>query len=141
MQNKKENFARSVLPLLVKGCPLNQTGADAAEEVFAIGFGLGQDFGLVAVFEGYFLEEEFDGVLGFEALGDELADAWGEAVGIVGGTEAREVVGAAVIAEFAAGQAVECGPGFGIIEQRGKRATPFALGARPSMERMAGGPD
>ena len=56
-------------PHLLTFC-LDQAGADSAEEVFGVGFSLRQDFGLVAVFEGYFLEEEFDGVFGFEALGD-----------------------------------------------------------------------
>ncbi len=72
---------------------------------------------MIAIFEGYFLEEKFDGVFGLEALGDELADARGEAVGIVGGAEAGKVVGAAVIAEFAAGQAVEGRLGFRIVEE------------------------
>ncbi len=49
---------------------LDQAGAEAAEEVFGVGFGLGLDFGLVAVFESEFLEEEVDGVFGLEALGD-----------------------------------------------------------------------
>jgi hypothetical protein len=120
---------------------LDQAGADAAEEVFAVGFGLGQDFWLVAILEGDFLQEEFDCVFGLEALGDQFADAWGEAVGIVGGTEAGEVVGTFVIAEFARRQAVEGGLGFGIVEERGERRVPFALRAGPSMERMAGGPD
>ena len=63
---------------------LNNAGADAAEEIFGVGFCLGQDFGLVAILEGHFLQEEFDGVFGFEALGDEFADAGSEAVGVVG---------------------------------------------------------
>jgi len=120
---------------------LDQASADAAEEVFAVGFGLGQDFGLVAVFERDFLQEKVDGIFGFETLRDQLADARGEAVGVVGGTEAREVIGAFVIAEFARCQAVERGPGFGIGEQRGKRGVPFAVGAGPAMEGVVGGPD
>jgi len=127
--------------LSLRGHFLDQAGADSAEEVFAVGFGLGQDFWLVAVLEGDFLEEEFDGVFGLEALGDQLADARGEAVGIVGGTEAGEVVGTFVIAEFARGQAVEGGLGFRIVQQRGERRVPLALRAGPSMEGMGGGPD
>jgi len=46
------------------------SGTDSAEEVFGVGFGLGEDFGLIAVFEGDFLEKEFDGVFGLEALRD-----------------------------------------------------------------------
>jgi len=120
---------------------LDEAGADSAEKVFAVGFGLGQDFWLVAVFEGYFLQEKFDGIFGLEALRDQLADARSKAVGIVGGTEAGEVVGTFVIAEFAGGQAVEGGLGFGIVEERGERGIPFALRAGPSMERMVGRPD
>ena len=120
---------------------LDQAGANATEEVFAVGFRLGEDFWLVAVLEGDLLEEEFYRVFGLEALGDELADARGEAVGIVGGTEAGEVVGAAMILKFCGGQAVKGGFGFRIVEQRGQRAVPFALGTGPSAERMAGGPD
>jgi len=99
---------------------LDQAGADSAEEVFGVGFGLGQDFGLVAVFEGDFLEEEFYGVFGLEALGDEFADAGGEAVGVVGGALAREVVRAFVIFEFGRCQAVEGGFRCGIGQQRGE---------------------
>ena len=102
--------------LSLRGHFLDQAGADAAEEVFAVGFGLGQDFWLVAVFERDFLEEEFDGIFGLEALGDQLSDARGEAVGIVGAAQAGEVVGTFVIAEFAGGQAVKGGLGFGIVE-------------------------
>ena len=87
---------------------------------------------MIAVFEGYFLEEEFYGVFGFEALGDEFADARGEAVGVVGGAQAGEVVGAFVIAEFGRCQAVIGGLGIGIVQQRGKRIIPFALRAGPS---------
>ena len=35
----------------------DQAGTDAAEEVFGVGFGLGLDFGLIAVFEGYLLQK------------------------------------------------------------------------------------
>jgi hypothetical protein len=94
---------------------LDQAGADSAEEIFGVGFGLGQDFGLVAIFEGDFLEEEFDGVFGLEALGYEFSDAGGEAVGVVGGALAGEVVGAFVIFEFARSQAVVGGFGYGIV--------------------------
>ena len=96
---------------------------------------------MVAVFESYFLEEKFDGIFGLEPLRDQFANARSEAVGVIGGTEAREMVGAFVIAEFAGGQAVEGGLSFGIIEERGKRGIPFALGAGPSMERLVGRPD
>ena len=47
----------------------DQAGADAAEEVFAVGFGLGQDLGLIPVLQSDFLQEEFDGIFGLEALG------------------------------------------------------------------------
>ena len=120
---------------------LDQAGADTAEKIFGVGFGLGLDFGLIAVFEGYFLEEEFDGILGLEALSDELADAWGEAVRVVGRTQAREVVGAFVIFEFGRCQAVICGLGGGIVQERGERVIPFTLGAGPSVERVVGRPD
>jgi hypothetical protein len=120
---------------------LDQAGADSAEEIFGIDFGLRQDFGLVAVFEGDFLKEEFDGVFGLEALGDEFADAGGEAVGVVGGALAREMVSAFVIFEFGRCQAVEGGFGHGIVQQRGKRRIPFTLGAGPSVEGVGGGPD
>ena len=96
---------------------------------------------MIAVFERYFLQEKLDGILGLEALRDQLTDARSEAVGVVGGAEAREMVGAFVIAEFGRCQAVEGGLGFGIVEQRGERGIPFALGASPSMERMVGRPD
>jgi hypothetical protein len=120
---------------------LDEAGADAAEEIFAVGFGLGQNFGLIAVFEGYFLQEKFNGIFGFEALRHQLADARGEAVGVVGGTEAREVIGAFMLAKFTRCQAVERGLGLGITEQRGDWGVPFAMGAGPSMERVVGGPD
>jgi len=120
---------------------LDQAGADAAEEVFGVEFGLGQDFGLVAVFEGDLLEEQFDGVFGFEALGDEFADAGSEAVGVVGGTLARGVLGAFVVAEFGRCQAVIGGAGFGIVQEGGDGIIPIALRAGPSLERMRGRPD
>ena len=120
---------------------LDQASADAAEEVFAVGFGLGQDFGLVAVFERDFLQEKVDGIFGFETLRDQLADARGEAVRVIGGPEAGKVVGTFVIAKFARCQAVERGLGFRIVEKSGKRGIPFALGAGPSMEGMVGRPD
>ena len=96
---------------------------------------------MVAVFESYFLQEKFDGIFRLETLRDQLANARGEAVGVIDGTEAREMVGAFVIAEFASCQAVESGLGFGIVEERGKRAIPFALGAGPSIKRLVGRPD
>src|ERR1700688_807298 len=65
---------------------LDQAGADSAEEIFAVGFGLGQDFWLVAVFESYFLQEEFDGIFRLETFGYQLAEDGGEAVGVPGGT-------------------------------------------------------
>jgi hypothetical protein len=119
---------------------LDQTGADAAKEIFAVGFGLGESLGLVAVFEGDFLEEKIDGVFGLEALRDQFADAGGEILG-VGGTEAREVVGAFVVAEFCGGQAIIGSAGFGIVQQRGEGVVPFALRAGPSLEGVVGGPD
>ena len=109
---------------------LDQAGADSAEEIFAVGFGLGQDFGLVAVFEGDFLEEEFDRIFGFEALGDELADAGSEAVGVVGGAQAREVVGTFVVAEFGRCQAVIGGLRLGIVQQSGERGNSIRTGSR-----------
>lgn len=63
---------------------LDEAGAEAAEEVFAGVFGLGQGLRLVAVFEGDFLEEEIDGVFGLESLRDQLADARAEVVGVGG---------------------------------------------------------
>jgi hypothetical protein len=120
---------------------LDQAGTDSAEEVFAVGFGLGQDFGLVAVFEGNFLQEEFDRILGLEALGDELADAGSEAVGIVGGSEPGVMLGTFVLAEFGRAQAVIGGLGLRIVDQGGKREIPFTLGAGPSMEGMVGRPE
>jgi len=119
---------------------LDQAGADAAEEVFAVGFGLGESLGLVAVFEGDFLKEKFDRVFGLEALGDEFSDAGGEVFG-VGAAETREVVGALVVAKFCGGEAVVSGAGFGIVQKRGKRIIPFTLRAAPSLKGMVGGPD
>src|SRR5579863_511133 len=119
---------------------LDQAGADAAEEVFAVGFGLGEGFGLVAVFERDLLKKKFDGILGLEALGNQFSDAGGE-VFSVGAAEAGEVVSAFVVAEFGGGQAVIGGAGFGIVQQRGKRIIPFALGTGPSLEGMIGSPD
>ena len=121
---------------------LDEAGADSAEEVFGVGFGLGHGFGLVAVFEFDFLEEEFYGIFGLEALGDELADAGGEVFGVGRAAgEAGEVVGAFVIAEFGRCQAVIGGAGFGIVEERGERVVPFTLRAGPSLEGAVGGPD
>ena len=119
---------------------LDEAGAEAAEEVFACGFGLGEGLGLVAVFEGDFLEEEVDGIFGLEALRDQLADARGEVIG-VGCAEAGEMVGAFVIAEFGRCQAVIGGLGVGIGEQRGDRGVPFALRAGPSLKIVLDGPD
>ena len=120
---------------------LDEAGADSAEEVFGVGLGLGQDFGLVAVFEGDFLEEKFDGVFGLEALGNQFADAGGEAVGVVGGAEARKMVGTFVVFEFGGGEAIVGGFGGGIVQQRRERVIPFALGTGPAVERVVGGPD
>ena len=119
----------------------DQAGADSAEEVFAVGFGLSQNFWIVAVFEGDFLQEEFDGILGLEALRNELADARSEAVGIVCRCEARVVIGALVIAEFGRCQAVIGGLGFGIVQQSRQRVIPFTLRAGPSVERVARRPE
>ena len=96
----------------------DQAGADSAEEVFAVGFGLGQNFWIVAIFEGDFLKEEFDGILGLEALRNELADARREAVGIVCRCEARVVISALVIAEFCRRQAVVGSFRVGVVQQR-----------------------
>jgi len=96
---------------------------------------------LIAVFEGDFLEEKFDGVFGFEALGHEFADARGEAVGVVGRAEASEMVGAFVVFEFGRCQAVVGGLGFGIVQERGEFVIPFTLGTGPSVERVVGRPD
>jgi len=92
------------------------------------------NLGLIAILEGNFLEKEFDGVLGLEALGYEFADARSEGVVIGSGAKAGEVIGAFVIAKFARCQAVKGGPSVGIIEQRGQRIIPFTLRARPSFE-------
>ena len=67
---------------------LDQASADAAQEVFGVGFGLGQDLGIVAILEGYFLQEKLDRIFWFETLVDEFADAGSEAVAVVGRAEA-----------------------------------------------------
>jgi hypothetical protein len=71
-------------------CALDEACSNAAKEIVAVGFGLGQDFWLVAVFERYFLKEKFDGILGFKTLCDQLADARGEAIGVIGRAAMRE---------------------------------------------------
>ncbi len=129
------------MTVLIGRLLLDEAGADSAEEVFAVGFGLGQDFGLVTVLESDFLQEEFYGIFGLEALLNQLADAGREAVRVIGGTQTREVVGTFVVAEFGRCQAVIGGLGFGIVQQRRERGIPLTLGAGPSMERVAGRPD
>ena len=119
----------------------DQAGADAAEEVFAVGFGLFQDFGLVAIFQRYFLQEKLDGIFGLEALRHQFADARGEAVGVVGRAQTQEMVGAFVVAELGCRQAVKGGLGVGIVEQCGEWGIPFALRAGPAAKGMVGGPD
>jgi hypothetical protein len=110
----------------------DEAGTDTAEEIFAVGFGLFQDFGLVAALEGYFLQEKFDGILGLETLLDQFADARGEAISIVRGAEAGVMIGTLMIAKFARGQTVEGSLGIGIVEQSGDWGIPFAQGAGPA---------
>ena len=119
---------------------LNQAFADSAEEVFAFGAGLFENLGLIAVFEGDFLQKKFDGIFGLEALSTEFADACGEASG-VGGDQSRVMIGAGVLAELAQSQAVKGSLGFRRGKQRGDGIGPVALRAGPSLEAGFGDPD
>ena len=60
----------------------DQAGSQPTQEVFALGFGLRQDLGLVGIFDSNFLQEQLDGIFWLEAVRYHAAQAGGKAVSV-----------------------------------------------------------
>src|SRR5262249_19501425 len=111
---------------------LDQSFFYPAKEIFRVHAGAVHGLFVVAVFQSKFLESDFRRIFRFEAPCHQFAGAVGKTFYAAGIVPSFMLV-AIVLLKLGCRQAVEGALGVRVSEQRGRVATPGALGTSPSL--------